>query len=231
MQTTDILHHFNLLFVDDDIQVASDAYALFSPQFKSVALAHTAPRAMELIKQGGIDVVITDIEMPGQDGLSLVEKIRATDADLPVIVLSGFSEQDYLFRAANLRIDGYIIKPISSKKLEPVLNKVALRLQGKLSKLALADNVFYDLASQILSVDGSEISLGKKERDLLNLFANKPGRIISQADIKKAIWSHDEMTDSALKNLLSELRKKLKYNLIKNIPARGWILTISGMND
>ena len=231
MQAVGILQHFNLLFVDDDIQAAADAYALFSPQFKSVTLAHTTRHALEIVQHSDIDLVITDIQMPGDDGLTLVENIRTTNVELPIVVLSAFSEQDYLLRAANLRIDGYIIKPLTSKKLLPVFNKVALRLQSKIASIKLGGHTFYNAANRTLTIDNTPINLGKKEHALLNLFVHNLGHIISKEDIRKVVWPHNEMSDSALKSLLCELRRKLQDDLIKNIPSQGWVLNRRDTQD
>lgn len=226
MQAPDSLSHFNLLFVDNDIQMVRSAYSLFSPMFKSVTLAHSAQQALALMKKEHIDVLITDIEMPEEDGLSLVEKVRHLDAEMPIVVLSAYDEQHYLFRAVNLRIDAYIIKPLSSKKLSPVLENIAARLQHKMKKIRLAEKVCYDFSNRSLIVDGLVTSLGKKERLLLELLLVKPGRIVPPSEIQKAVWMDQDMTESAFKNLLREVRRKLPDNIIKNVPTHGWFLAV-----
>lgn len=220
------LKQINLLLVDDNYRIHAELYQLLSPMFKTLTLAHDAPTALMKLHESDIDLVITDIEMPGMDGLTLIKKIRDTGQNLPIIVLSAHSETDYLLQAANLQIDGYIIKPLNFTKLEDALSRAIKRLSKPLEPLMLESQVIYDPALRTLHVDGEEISIGKKECQLLELFIVNRGKVVSKEEIRKHIWSTDSASDSAFKNLLSELRKKLKYSLIQNHPGRGWSLGI-----
>lgn len=224
MHTNLILKNLNLLFVDDNIRISAEIYSLFSNIFKTVHLAQDAKSAMRCYTENSVDIIITDIEMPDMDGLSFIELIRSTNTTIPVIVLSAHTDNDYLFRAANLQIDGYITKPLNFKKLEATLARSATQLEHLVNSINITDEIIYHPLMKTLAVDGEEISLGNKECLLLELLLNKNHRIVSKQEINDAIWPNDIMSESALKNLLGELRKKLKYNIIKNQPARGWIL-------
>jgi len=214
----------NLLFIDDNSRISAEIYTLFSSIFKSILLAHNAESAKDVYEEKNIDIIITDIEMPGLDGLSFVEQIRLTNTSIPIIVLSAHTDKQYLFRAANLQIDGYITKPLNFKKLESTLARTASRLEHLASAINISDKVIYHPLTKSLKVDDEEISLGNKECLLLELLLYKNHRIVSKQEINEVVWPYDMMSESALKNLLGELRKKLKYNIIKNQPARGWIL-------
>tara|TARA_R110001606_G_scaffold395213_1_gene567077 strand:+ start:79422 stop:80111 length:690 start_codon:yes stop_codon:yes gene_type:complete len=226
MNKKHVLKQVNLLFVDDDINASADAFALFSPIFRSVTLAHDAHKAMAVIETGSIDLIMTDIEMPKEDGLTFVSKVRALSPEFPIIVISAYSENSYLYKAANLRIDGYLIKPLSFKKLDPVLTIIAQRLEKKFTSVFIADDIYYQPSTGIVSVNKQQIRLGKKEFSLLRLLISNSDNVISKDTIKKAIWPEIEASDSAFKNLMSELRKKLVYDVIRNIPGQGWQLPI-----
>lgn len=226
MQSHIVLQSLNLLFIDNDTHVTKNAYSLFSPMFKSVTLAHDAGSAMHAFTASKIDIIITDIELTGEDGLTFVEKIREKDHDIPIIVLSAFSDREQLLRAVNLRIDGYLIKPLSFKKLNPALQRITQRLQHKLSIYQISEHIRYCFLTCSLIIDGELTSLGKKERLLLELLLQNANRVVTRDSIADSVWPHTNMTDSALKNLLSELRKKIKYDIIKNIPSQGWVLTV-----
>ena len=224
MHTSLILKNLNLLFVDDNNHISAEIYALFSTIFKTISLAHDAASAIKICEAQNIDIIITDIEMPGMDGLGFVEHIRQTNTSIPIIILSAHTDNDYLFRAANLQIDGYMTKPLNFKKLEHTLAKSAERLEHLVTSINILDNITYHPLNKILEVDDKEVSLGNKECLLLELLLHKQHRIVSKLEIQESVWPNDLMSESALKNLLGELRKKLKYDIIKNQPARGWIL-------
>ncbi|MCK4865701.1 MAG: response regulator transcription factor [Gammaproteobacteria bacterium] len=224
MHTSLILKNLNLLFVDDNKRISAEIYSLFSTIFKTISLAQDANSAMKFYAENNINMIITDIEMPGMDGLSFVEKIRKMNTSIPIIILSAHSDNQYLFRAANLQIDGYIIKPLNFKKLESTLARSAERLEYLVNAINITSKVIYHPLNKTLEVDANEVSLGNKECLLLEILLNKNHRVVSKKEIHESVWPNDLMSESALKNLLGELRKKLKYDIIKNQPARGWVL-------
>ena len=202
-------------------------YSLLSPSFKSVHLAEDVNAAKRLYEEQDIDIIITDIEMPEEDGLNFVESVREKNNTIPIIVLTAFTDTSYLLRAANLQIDGYITKPLTFDKLNNALESAVKKLSHKHFIFKLSEFISYDPTTKQLNVDNSPVSLGKKERLLLELFINNNSGVISKEAIEKAIWPSIEMSDSALKNLLNELRTKLKYdNIIVNQPAEGWYISI-----
>lgn len=225
MQSHIVLQNLNLLFIDDETHITKDAYSVFSSIFKSVTLAHDASSAMHYFDTSKIDIIITDIQLPGEDGLTFIDKIREVNFDIPIIVLSAFSEKNYLLRAVNLRVDAYLIKPLSFKKIAPIFKRISQRFEHKFSVINITDNINYSFLTYTLVIDGNLTSLGQKERLLLELFLHNANRVLTKKTITDSIWPHTDMTDSALKNLLSELRKKIKYDIIKNVPSQGWILT------
>jgi DNA-binding response OmpR family regulator len=231
MNTKLILKNLNLLFVDDDHHISAAIDSIFSLMFKSITLAENSKTALDFFNQKSIDIVITDIEMPEADGFSLIESIRQLDPEIPIIILSAYSSTHYLMHAANLRIDGYITKPLSFNKLDSVLDRVAKRLEHKVSYYNLNNQVVYHPLHKMLFVDNQEVSLGQKECMLLELLLTNNHRIVGKPEIAATIWANTDMTESALKNLISELRKKLKYDLIKNQPSRGWILNYQHLED
>lgn len=227
MQAHIVLQNLNLLFIDDETSVTKDAYSVFSSIFKSVTFAHDTRSAMHYFNTSKIDIIITDIQLPGEDGLTFIDKIREVNYDIPIIVLSAFSEKSYLLRAANLRVDAYLIKPLSFKKINPIFKRISQRLEHNFSIINITDNINYCFLTYSLVIDGNKVSLGQKERLLLELFLHNSNRVLTKKNITDSIWPHTDTTESALKNLLSELRKKIKYNIIKNVPSQGWILTVN----
>lgn len=222
-----ILKQLNLLLVDDNHQIHAELYTLFSPMFKSITLAQSVKKALEVFENDEIDIIISDIKLPEIDGLTLIERIRETNSHIPIIVLSAHTDKDYLLRAANLQIDGYITKPLNFKKLQSALERAVSRLEHRIEPFHISETINYHPLIKTLYVDGHVVSLGSKECILLELLINNSHRIVSKQDIHDAVWPDEIVSESALKNLLGELRKKLKHNVIKNRHGQGWILLTS----
>jgi DNA-binding response OmpR family regulator len=223
---TQILKNLSLLFIDDDISISADVYALFSPIFKSVYLAHDIDSAMNIYHTKHINIIISDIELKkNKSGLTVVAKIREFDQEIPVIILSAFTKQEYLLAAANLRIDGYLIKPLNFDKLNNVLEKVVNRIKTLNTTVSITESAHYDFAKKSLFVDSKIISMGNKERTLLEVLLKNKNVAITKEQIVNEVWNNKDISESAVKSLFSELRKKLQYNVIVNIPKIGWMIT------
>jgi two-component system, response regulator YesN len=94
-----------------------------------VGSAADGEEAVEQVERFLPDVLITDIKMPVLGGLELVARIRRTNPDLRILIVSGYSEFEYARRAIELGVDDYILKPISITKLREVLRRVRIRLE------------------------------------------------------------------------------------------------------
>jgi DNA-binding response OmpR family regulator len=223
------LKNLHLLFIDDDISISADVYALFSPLFKSVHLAHDINAAMNIYQTQHIDIIISDIELKkNESGLSIVAKIRELDQEIAVIILSAFTKQEYLLAAANLRTDGYLIKPLNFDKLYNVLERIVKRIKPDKAPLYITDNIYYDFIQKSLTVNNKVIPIGNKERTLLEILLKNKNTVITKERIVNEVWNNKHVSESAIKSLFSELRKKLQHNVIVNIPKVGWMIKTDG---
>jgi two-component system response regulator VanR len=226
---TQTLKTLHLLFIDDDISISADVYALFSPLFKSVHLVHDINAAMVIYQTQHIDIIISDIELKkNESGLSIVEKIRELDQNIAVIILSAFTKQEYLLAAANLRIDGYLIKPLNFDKLYNVLERIIKRIKPDKASLCITENIYYDFFQKSLTVNNEVIPMGNKERTLLEILLKNENIAITKERIVNEVWNNKDVSESAIKSLFSELRKKLQHNVIINIPKVGWMIKTDG---
>ena len=221
-----ILKKQTLLLIENDIKIREYIYNNLSSLFKCIKLAHTFERGLEIFHEGGIDIIITDIKIPGSatGDFTLIEKIRYEGNFIPIIVLTDLVDSYTLLRAANLQINGYITKPVSFYKLNKSLYTINRHFEVSSESITLARNIIYLPLQQALIIDNQKTSLGKKECQLLELLIFNKNTITTKDEIIYTIWPNQDITDSAIKNLLNELRRKLTPNLIKNQPSRGWYI-------
>ncbi|WP_175481857.1 response regulator transcription factor [Marinobacter zhejiangensis] len=225
LDTDLILKHLTVLLVDDNYDSSAALYSLLSNRFSEVLLAHTAERALDMLAEESVDMIITDICLPGMDGLKLVEHIRQThDSIVPVIVVTAHGDHDHLMRAANLQVDGLVIKPLNPRKLNSAMANAVKRLKHTITPVQLHAAVGYHPLHKTLRVDDREISLGSKECRLLDLLVRNRHQLVTKQEIYDSVWPNEDISESALKNLLAELRKKLSYNIIRNRHGAGWVL-------
>ncbi|MDD3214199.1 MAG: response regulator, partial [Eubacteriales bacterium] len=116
-----------LIVEDEDLMRGYLAEKLneLCPEWEAAATAADGMEAVEKLAHGRFDAVITDIRMPGMDGLELARYIRRTDTEMPILVLSGYDEFDYARAAVRLNVFDYLLKPLNEDELASALTAMA----------------------------------------------------------------------------------------------------------
>ncbi|MFC4600603.1 response regulator transcription factor [Cohnella hongkongensis] len=132
-----------ILIVDDEPVIRKGVIKLLGASpvaFSEIEEARSGEEALRLIEGGKPDLVMTDIRMSVMSGLDLIERIRAVDAGIEVIVLTGYAEFHYVQRALRNQVSDYLLKPITQESLNEVLAKTMLKDPAKwASQIDLAD--------------------------------------------------------------------------------------------
>ncbi len=104
--------------------------AELDPNLECAGTAADGEEAVELVERYLPDLLITDIKMPVLEGLELVARIRRTNPDVRILIVSGYSEFEYARRAIELGVDNYILKPIDVQALRETLRTIRIRLEA-----------------------------------------------------------------------------------------------------
>jgi DNA-binding response OmpR family regulator len=110
--------NFTLLYVEDDTDAQEKMKMMLEDSVKELYQAHDGAEGFSIFMEKKPDVILTDINMPILNGLSMVEKIKDVDSTVPVIVMSAFDNRESLLRAINIGVDYFIPKPIDMDILE-----------------------------------------------------------------------------------------------------------------
>ena len=116
-----------IVVIDDEYMVVEGLKALIArqqPLYQVVGWAYDGNEGLSVIRDTQPDIVITDIRIPGMDGLSLIETAKEFCPDTAFVVISGYTEFEYARRALSLGVKGYIDKPVSREKLSAVLGRI-----------------------------------------------------------------------------------------------------------
>ena len=159
------------------------------------------------------DLLLLDIMLPGQDGLTLLDKLKQTDKkDLPVILLTAKGSEADKVKGLNLGADDYITKPFGITELIARINAVLRRTQKDKNQ---QDQIRYkdlliDLDQHKLSVDGEEIPLTYMEFELLKYLALNPNIVLSRDKLMDTVWGYNQVVESRTVDMhIKTLRKKL----------------------
>lgn len=217
-----ILKTKTVLFAEDDSVMREHTSETLKILFGKVLLAKNGEEALALYEREHVDFILTDIKMPQMDGLELIKKIREKDYATPIILLTGFAEQSMVLTASNLAIDAYLVKPIELDSLIQSFLKASNRIGGKSAKLKINDRITYDTKTKELFKDGKLIVLGYKEHELISLLIQNQNKTISKEDIANKLWAYENICESALKNLVLRIRKKIGFDLIVSVRGIGY---------
>jgi DNA-binding response OmpR family regulator len=221
-----LLKDKSVLFAEDDEIIKKNITDVLKMLFKEVYTVTNGQKAYELYEEESIDLVITDIKMPLMDGLDLTEKIRKKDYDIPIILLTNFTQQEILMQAVNLSIDGYITKPIELEDLISTIQKSMKRVVKNKGIIPLSKNIFYSITTQEVYQNNKLIQLGFKELQLLKLLIKNYKKTVTKDEISSVLWPLESVSDSSIKNLILRIRKKFDEDIITSVRGVGYRLQL-----
>lgn len=221
-----LLKNMTLLYVEDHAKTITDVEKIFSVFFGKTLIATNGKEALEVLDKNKVDIIITDINMPNMDGITMVEQIRKVNKKISIIILTAYADRDLLLKATNLQIDGYLTKPINFTKIIDSLNNALDRIDF-IPTIKFGDNFIYNLNTMELFADNISIVLGAKENQFLAYLLKNKNKVISKEELMDNVWLNDYPSDSAFKNLIYNIRKKIGKDIIENIPGSGWKITIN----
>jgi len=220
-----------ILIVDDDLSIISILRIILEKENHLVIAAETGEDAFKRMEENDLDAVILDLQLPDITGLKVLQYIRNNPMlqSIPVLMLTGNSEEIDTVLALEMGADDYIHKPFRKRELIARLN-VAYRRSEKDRQLKRQTIIFGDVEIDILKhkvVKGmNAIAMSPKEFQLLVLLTNNPGRIYSRDELLDRIWGYDYAVETRTVDVhIRKLRKKIEED--SNHPV--WIETVRGL--
>ena len=201
-----------ILIVDDEpsIVMAVRDELLFEG-FK-VESAVDGPEAIKLAHELRPDVLLLDLMLPGLNGFEVCRQLRSEMPEMWIIMLTVRGQEVDRVMGLELGADDYVTKPFSLRELVARI-KVGLRRQTgrRKSPLHRLGNIEIDLPSHRVTKNGAELSLTKKEYEMLELFLSRPGEVITRDEFLNQLWGEDVyVTHRVIDTHMASLRKKLE---------------------
>lgn len=223
----EVFKKYTILYIEDDEGVRKINSRFLNRMFNELYEAADGEEGFELYKKYHPDIILTDIKMPKLDGISLAKKIRKNDLTTKIIISTAFSDKDYLMEAIELKLEKYIIKPLTNRNLLPALTKAVEGLENEQNFIFTLDNNFYfDNNTSQFYLDDEVMDLTKKELNFLKLLILNKDRVVSYEEIERFVWEEEYMSLNSLRTTIGFLRKKIPFNCIKNISNMGYKLNL-----
>ncbi|MDO7835673.1 response regulator transcription factor [Sphingobium sp. HBC34] len=228
----------HLLLVDDERSIREPlAQYLGRNGFRVTAVGNAAEARLRL-NASAIDLVILDIMMPGEDGLSLCRHIRET-SEIPVILLTARTEETDRIVGLEMGADDYVLKPFSPRELVARIKVIFRRVATGGQRVTAPDGASYAFAGWLLKAqertlvdsEGVSLPLSTAEYNLMLAFATRPNQILSRDQLLDITQGREANAfDRAIDNQISRLRKKIEPDpknpsLIKTVWGGGYTLS------
>jgi two-component system KDP operon response regulator KdpE len=199
-----------VLVIDDEVQITRVLRASLSAQGHDVRTANDPEEALRLVQEWPPDLIITDLMMPGMNGIELTRAIRVK-SQVPILLLSVRDQERTKIEALDAGADDYVTKPFSAQEL---LARVRAHLrrapERETAQCIEAGDFRIDPAAHAVTVQGKAVHLTPKEFDLLLYLARNRGKVITHRALLTAVWgAQSAQQPEYLRVFIGQLRRKL----------------------
>ena len=234
METVD-----HLLIVDDDLDIRELLSIYLQKNGYKVSTAANGKQMRAVLELASIDLVVLDLMLPQEDGLSLCRELRASAAsNIPILMLTALSEETDRIVGLEMGADDYLSKPFASRELlarvRAVLRRTRMlppnmRASAAPALLAFGDWRLDTLARHLLDASGTMVTLSGAEYRLLQVFVEHPNRVLSRDQLLNLTQGRDaDIFERSIDLLVSRLRQHLQDDArepryIKTMRSEGYV--------
>jgi DNA-binding response OmpR family regulator len=215
----------SILIVEDNTELLEQIKEYLSIDFGTVYCAHDGKDGLESFLKNKPDAIFTDINMPKFSGLELIKKIKNYDKNIPIVILSAHTKNEYFIEAIELGVVTYLIKPISSEVLESAVEKVLEKL-GEVVLKELNNNFSWDNKNMKLYTNTEEISLSEYEQLFIKTLYENINECVSFIDLHIAINEDNEFSKNSITSIVKRIRQKTHKDFISTCYMQGFKLEI-----
>jgi DNA-binding response OmpR family regulator len=200
-----------------------------------VASAEAADALLAAARPPAFDLVLLDVMLPGEDGMSWLERVRARGAAVPIMLLTARGEDVDVIRGLELGADDYVTKPFSLGQLSARIRAVLRRARREAPAAAdggvlACGGARIELARGTVTQGGRTVDLTVTEAEILRIIAAAPGRTVSREELLNKIWGFGSYPSTrTVDNHVARLRKKIEADpaaprILLTVHGRGYRL-------
>ena len=221
-----------LLVVEDEPKTADYVRQGLMEAGFVVDLARDGADGLHMATGEHYDLIVLDVMLPSLDGRQVLQSIRATGNQVPVLFLTARSSVDDRVQGLEMGADDYLVKPFAFSELLARVRTLLRRGGASLSqdRIQIADLVL-DLARRRATRDGHRVNLTSKEFALLELLARRQGEVLPRSLIASQVWdmnfdSDTNVIDVAIRRLRAKIDDNFEPKLIQTVRGMGYTLDI-----
>lgn len=201
-----------ILIIEDNEKLAESLQDILKAQRYESDVCHDGGSGLVSLLSGIYDGAVLDVMLPVKDGLTLLREARDKGCRTPVLMLTAKSEMEDRIAGLENGADYYLTKPFHMEELVAALKAVLRRGGGLILERLEYGGLVLDQSAYTMGCRGKELSLGRREYEVLQLLMLNRETIVSKETLILKIWGNDgEATDNNVEIYISFLRKKLDF--------------------
>ncbi len=210
--------------VEDEQNLAKLLEDAFLGYFYSFTVVHNGEDGIKKFIKISPDLVITDIMMPDITGLEMACELKKINPNIPIIILSAFSDKDKFLNAIDVGVVKYFIKPFDPDELLDYIESMKSEFEQKL--ISLVDGFKFNKNSLTLYKNDKYINLTKRESQFLFILLDTKRNILDIQIIKDILWENEDVSDERLRTFIKRLRLKTSKQIVLNIKGQGYQISL-----
>ena len=214
-----------ILIADDEPDILEIIQFNLQQEGYEVITAKNGDEAIEMAKKHHPGLIILDIMMPGKNGIDVCNILRMDTAfkETLIVFLSALSDESTEIRGLETGADDYLTKPISPKVLLSKVNALFRRLNKEGLDVVKLGNLTIDREKYLINFEGKDITLARKEFELLALLASKPSKVFLRNEILNQVWGTEVIVgDRTIDVHIRKIRQKLNLDCITTVKGVGY---------
>jgi len=199
-----------ILIVEDDRKLAAQLRKGLEENSHSATTVFNGQDGLEAAQQGGFDVLVLDVMLPGIDGFSLARELRGRKVSTPVLLLTAKDDPDDIVEGLDAGADDYLTKPFSFKVLVARIRALSRRKTVEPARLLTIADLVLDPASREVRRASVAVPLTRTEFMLLEVLMRNCGRVMTRPRLFESVWGVDrDVEENTLERYISSLRTKI----------------------
>jgi DNA-binding response OmpR family regulator len=214
---------YKILLLEDDELFASTVEDFLSDEGFDVDIAIDGEECLELNFKKNYDLYIFDINVPKINGLDLLEQLRQSEDNTPTIFLTSYKDKDTLHDAFLKGCDDYLKKPVDLDELILRIKALLKRNKKQFEIIKLSDTLTFNPSNKRAYENEVDLNLPIKVLDLLELFLENKGEIVTKNMIISKLWTtQEEYSEGSIRVYINQIKKLLGKEAILNIKGIGY---------
>jgi len=214
-----------LLLVEDDRALGQGIRVALGAEGYTLDWLQDGVSALHALRTESFDLLLLDLGLPRLDGLTLLQTLRAEQYDLPVLILTARDGTAERIAGLDAGADDYLVKPFDLEELAARIRALLRRQSGRAEPLIALGDLTLNPATHEVLLQGRQVNLSAREYALLCAFLDRPGAVLSRAQLEEKMYGWDDSIESnAIEVYIHALRKKLGSSFIKNVRGIGYMV-------